>query len=131
MSMSEQSIEQFMTKIPLTVDVGDNIKIVKKLMAEHQINHIPVLKQEKLIGIISERDLTFVSGLKNVNIDQACASDVMTADPFWVPPETSLKKVCETMAVQQIGSTVIADFSMKILGIFTYVDALKIICKHF
>ena len=130
MSLSEQAIEQFMTKIPRTVDVSDNIKIVKKLMSEHQINHVPVLEQGKLIGIISERDVTFVSGLKNVDIDQACARDVMTADPFWVPPETSLKRVCETMASQQIGSTVIADFSMNILGIFTYVDALKIICKH-
>lgn len=28
MSLSEQAIEQFMTKIPRTVDVNDNIKLV-------------------------------------------------------------------------------------------------------
>lgn len=131
MSLNEQPIEQFMTKMPWTVDVSDNVKLVKKMMLEKQINHVPVLEHEKLIGLISERDVTFVSSLKNVDFDHTCARDIMTADPFWVPPTTSLKKVCETMAAQQIGSTVIADFSMNILGIFTYVDALKIICKHY
>ena len=130
MGLCEKPIEEFMTKIPRTVNIGDNIKTVKKLMSEHKIHHVPVLDQGKLMGIISERDLTFVSSIKNVNIDHASARDVMTADPFWVPPKTSLKKVCETMADQQIGSTIIADFNMNILGIFTYIDALKIICKH-
>ena len=130
MGLCEKPIEEFMTKIPRTVNIGDNIKTVKKLMSEHKIHHVPVLDQGKLMGIISERDLTFVSSIQNVNIDHASARDVMTADPFWVPPKTSLKKVCETMADQQIGSTIIADFNMNILGIFTYIDALKIICKH-
>ena len=46
-----------MTPFPYSVDTDDTIAEVERLMDEHQIRHIPVQQDGRVVGIISERDI--------------------------------------------------------------------------
>ena len=49
--------EDVMTKEPYCADIGDTVADVKELMETRKIRHVPVVEEEKLIGIVSSRDL--------------------------------------------------------------------------
>jgi len=58
---------------PVTVDQDQQISDVQEMMANYRISGVPVLKGEKLVGIVTNRDLRFVT---NVNLK---VRDVMTS----------------------------------------------------
>jgi len=63
-------ISSIMTSELLTVNPEDKLKVVKKIFDENKIHHLPVVKEKKLVGIISSTDIvSFLHGLKTSQID--------------------------------------------------------------
>ncbi len=50
-------IEKLMTKTPITVTPGDDVGETARKMEENGYGGLPVLEDEKLVGIITERDI--------------------------------------------------------------------------
>ena len=50
-------VSQWMTEKVLAVEVYDSIGIARRIMAKHRINQLPVLDDEKLVGIVTDRDI--------------------------------------------------------------------------
>ena len=100
---------------------------VYRLMQKNRIRHVPVVKAGEAIGIISDKDVNFVSfgGSDNDMI----ASDVMSTDVYSVSSETPLSTMVSHMARMKINSALIHDDNGKIAGIFTSTDALKILAN--
>lgn len=53
-------ISEAMTKDLITVDPGTSLREAARIMAEKWIRHLPVLQGGKLVGIVSQRDLSGV-----------------------------------------------------------------------
>jgi CBS domain-containing protein len=60
MPMQDARISEVMTKDVVTVGPGTSVREAAKIMADRWIRHLPVLDGGKLVGIISQRDLTGV-----------------------------------------------------------------------
>jgi CBS domain-containing protein len=58
--LQEARISEVMTKDVVTVGPGTSLREAAKIMADRWIRHLPVLDGGKLVGIISQRDLTGV-----------------------------------------------------------------------
>lgn len=56
-NFNEDTIEKVMTKQPVTLDASTDIGVAVNVMSKHRIRHLPVQENEKLIGMISYRDL--------------------------------------------------------------------------
>lgn len=87
------------------------------MMRELGIHHLPVVDDDKLVGIISDRDLS------TIVLDDTVA-DAMTNDVAAVTMNAPLDEVLDLMAAGRIGSVVITG-SKGIEGIFTVTDALR------
>ncbi len=57
MKIPEVSVEACMVKEPSTVDVDDDISSAVNIMKAHNFNQLPVLKGQKLVGMIYDLDL--------------------------------------------------------------------------
>ncbi|MFI6867336.1 CBS domain-containing protein [Nocardia sp. NPDC050406] len=42
---------------PILVDANDDVEVVERLMAEHQVRRLPVVEDTRLVGIIAQADL--------------------------------------------------------------------------
>jgi CBS domain-containing protein len=60
MPLDDTRISQVMSKDLVTVGPGTSLREAAKLMAERWIRHLPVLDDGKLVGVISQRDLSGV-----------------------------------------------------------------------
>lgn len=117
-------IMKFMTTSPHTINASLTLAQAEKMMQEHHIRHLPVLHGGKLIGILSDRDLKMVMAFKDVDPKKVTVEEACTFDPITVSPEAPLDEVVSLMAEKRIGSVLVVD-NNKLVGIYTWVDALK------
>jgi CBS domain-containing protein len=55
-------VEHWMTRDPVSVDVGTDVREVRDLMLARGFRHVPVTDGERLVGIVSLRDLARSDG---------------------------------------------------------------------
>lgn len=121
-------IGQFMTPLPHTIEFDQPLARAHELMRLHQIRHLPVTQNGKLLGLVSIRDLHLIETLRDVDPDEVPVEDAMAEEPFTVSPEEPLDAVARVMADHKLGSAVIVEDG-QIQGIFTTVDALRALLR--
>lgn len=117
-------VEEFTTPDPITAAEGTSVDELIEMMHKHGIRHIPIVKADKVIGIVSERDLNVVACLELKEKRLVYARDIMAKDPVTVDSQTTLDEVAYEMSNRKIGSVIVNEGS-KFLGIFTSTDALN------
>ena len=118
-------IQKYMTPMPHTIGKDIPIKTALSMMREHRIRHLPVQDGGKFVGILSDRDVKLASSFKDAQELQV--EDVMSPEPFTVHPEVALDYVVLEMAEHKYGCAVIVQGNGKVVGIFTAVDALRVL----
>ena len=123
-------IAEYMTPLPHTVGSEQTITFAQKMMQKYRIRHLPVLHGGELDGIVSDRDLGMIAGLNDVNPDTTTVEEAMTQEAYTVSKETPLIDVLKQMLEHKHGSVVVVD-GVKIIGIFTTHDSLKLLVESF
>lgn len=118
-------VEEYTTPNPVTAREDMLIDDLRRLMEEHGIRHLPIVRGGTVVGVISDRDARLVSGLDFEQKLQVRAADIMAPDPLTVSAATPLDEVAYAMSDKKIGSVIVNDENGRFLGIFTVTDALN------
>jgi acetoin utilization protein AcuB len=120
-----------MTSFPYFVEASDPVIKIEKLMHEHNIRHLPVQQNGKVVGIVSERDL--FHRVKRSTAPGAqkklLARDVMVVRPYVVAFGTPLNVVVSEMAKRRIGSAIVLRRG-KLAGVLSTTDVCRILADH-
>ena len=119
--------EDFKVKELTIVTPEAKLPDVSMLMEKNRIRHIPVVKGGEAVGIISDKDVNFVS--YSGFTGEMMASDVMSTNIYSVTPDTPMSTMVSHMARKKISSALLHDENGKIAGIFTSTDALNILAS--
>lgn len=120
---SVPTIQRYMSTSPHAIGAEQSLRAASELMRQHGIRHLPVMRDDRLAGILSERDVALISGLGDVDPDKVLVADAMTSDVITVGPDAPLDEVATLMAERRAGSVVVEQ-NHRLVGIFTTVDAL-------
>lgn len=107
---------------PVTLSQDAQIKDALQLMRSHKIGGIPIVDHnEKLIGILTNRDLRF-----ETNFSQSVKS-LMTSDNLVTAPVgTTLEQAREILQKYKIEKLPVVNDDYKLVGLITYKDILKV-----
>jgi acetoin utilization protein AcuB len=128
-------VADWMTETVLAVETFDSIGVARQVMAKHRINQLPVLDNEALVGIVTDRDLrdaypTSMMIDRGEEIDRFADSvtveEIMTHNIFTVGPETPLKQAVSLLRRHRIGSLPVVQ-NKKLVGIITRSDILDFV----
>lgn len=124
--MDRPHIKSVMTSFPYSISSSSLIAEARNLMGELNIRHLPVIDEHKLVGVVSERDITLAFSLSAHIVDSATVTvgDICTKNPYAVNLETPLGEVVTHMAEAHIGSAIVLK-GEKVVGIFTTTDACR------
>jgi len=122
-SASNVRIDEYMNRSPHSVEANQNVGFARQLMRAHRIRHLPVMRDGKLVGLLSERDIHWIETLRPAEGDKLLVEEVMSPVPYAVAPATPLGLVAREMAEHKYGSAVVMDGD-KVVGVFTTTDAL-------
>lgn len=120
-------ISRYMTQSPLRVDSTTTIAQAIEIMTKAKIRHLPVTRSRKVVGLLCLKDLQATVSQSRLDINKEIVEAVMEKDPWRVPATATLADVTIHMAQNRLHSAVIVDESDEVVGIFTEVDALKLI----
>ena len=105
---------------PVTVRPNQNINDAKKIMSEFRISGLPVVKEDKLVGIITNRDIRFqIDG--NMEVSACMTSENLIT----VPLDTSLEDAEELLHKHRIEKLLVVNDSGDLAGLITVKDINK------
>ena len=124
-----------MTRRPITVTEDTPIDKALQLMRDEQVRRFPVLdKDGKLVGIVSEKDLLYVSPSPATSLSmweipyllsKIKMRDTMTKDVITVTEDTPLEEAARIMADNKVGGLPVMRDG-KLVGIITETDMFKV-----
>lgn len=118
-------VEEFTTPNPVTATEELSIDELRQLMQQCGVRHLPIVREGRVVGVVSDRDVRVAQGLSAEHQIQVRAADIMATDPVAVTAGTPLDEVAYTMSDRKIGSVIVNEDSGEFLGIFTVTDALN------
>jgi IMP dehydrogenase len=108
---SESFIIRDVVIISKEAKVGEAAEIMRK----HRISGLPVVENNRLVGIITGRDVRFTD--PSVRVGEAMTKDVVTAKPGVTPEEA-----VELMKKHKVEKLPVVDEDGKLVGLITYRD---------
>jgi acetoin utilization protein AcuB len=113
-------VENCMTKDPVTVDPDDWLSRAACKMQGGGFRRLPVVKDGKLIGVITDRDLREQRG----HWQDTRVNAVMNRDPLTVGSKTTVEEAAQIMLENKIGGLPVLDDG-RLVGIITASDVLQ------
>jgi CBS domain-containing protein len=109
------------------VDPGTPVTELAKLMREHDIGSIPIGKDDRLIGMVTDRDIV-CQGLARdgFNPSRATARDVMTHDIHCCREDDDLAKAVQHMEELKIRRLPVINKSKRLVGMLSLGDISRV-----
>jgi IMP dehydrogenase len=105
---------------PITMQPAQRIYEALEVMARYRISGVPVIRDGKAVGILTNRDLRFVRDTHQE------ISSVMTKDALvTVPPGTTLERAKELLHAHRIEKLLVVDAEGMLCGLITIKDIEK------
>ncbi|MGZ3862225.1 MAG: CBS domain-containing protein [Bacteroidia bacterium] len=121
-----KTVEEIMVKNPKACGKHDAIPKVVKEMADSGIGTLPVVDRDnKVIGIITDRDICLAIGKTNKHISDLKVFEAMTHQAHTCSPEDGPEKVFEIMRSNKVGRLPVIDENKKLKGIVSLKTVLR------
>ena len=117
------AVEEYSSPIEAHATEQMSLEDMHGIMSVKGFRHLPVLRNNKPVGMISLRDLNL---LKSLNKHfELTASDIMSQDPYCVVKGSSIGEVAFHMSERKIGSAIVVNENGEADSIFTSIDGLN------
>lgn len=117
-----QTILDVMTRDVQTVSPQETVQRAAQLMDELNVGAIPVLDGGKLVGMITDRDITVRSTAAGQDPGATMVTEVMSTDVRTCTADQSVQDVLDQMADVQIRRIPVLDDAGQIIGIVSLGD---------
>ena len=124
-----------MTREVITITPSESCQKALLMMQSAGINHLPVIERNRLVGILTERDIhrrapeirraTEIGSQKRL-LSLVNVGGVMTYAPATVSPRASLRDAIDVMLQRRIGCLPVLR-NGRLVGIFTTRDAIGVL----
>lgn len=116
-------VAEWMVKDPIVVTLDQKVQDCVDLMREHSIRHLPVVENQRLVGLVTESDLreVFLASL----VEDLTIQGVMITEPLTVTPDTEIEDAAKLIYYRKIGGLPVVDDYGQVVGILTVADLVE------
>jgi acetoin utilization protein AcuB len=127
-------VKNWMSKNVVSIDVNDSMQLAIYTLQDNKIKLLPVTSGEKLVGIVSDRDLKKASPSDATTLDmhellylisRIKISDLMTKNPITVSPDYTIEEAAQLLLEHKISGLPVLDLKGKLVGIITQSDIFR------
>jgi len=130
-------VREFMTTEVTSLQEADTLLDATMIFLRSTLRHLPVLRGNQLVGILTERDVkqftpSVLSGISpdeyNQLMETTPISRVMTRDPMTVRPDQEAFEAASMLSTRRIGCLPVVENS-ELKGIITTTDMLRLLVR--
>jgi acetoin utilization protein AcuB len=115
-------VRNWMSAPPVTIPRTVPVQAALAFMEKRRIRRLPVVENDRLVGIVTKSDLSSARG------KELAVEDVMAKRPISVAPDETLERAAQLMLQKKIsGLPVVED--KKLVGIITESDVFRALCE--
>ena len=115
---------ELMSSPVLTAECSWSPQRAPEFMKEHQISHLPVHSQDRLVGLVSDRDLL------SCEPHQLSLKSVMVNCLLTAQPQSNLWSVARTMLSEKVHCVLVVNDDCELQGVLTSLDLLGCMTHH-
>jgi CBS domain-containing protein len=120
-------ISELMTQRPRAVTARTTVREAARLMDEEDVGSLPVVDEgERLIGIVTDRDVAVRVVARGLDSDTTVVGDVATRDVAALTPEHDLDEALRIMATQQVRRLPIVVGENQLVGMLAQADVAQL-----
>jgi CBS domain-containing protein len=97
-----KSVREAMTEDPRSIGASASVVEAARLMREQHIGSLPVTEDERLVGMITDRDITTRVVAESAVPESTSVGDVYSRDLISVEPNSDLEEALRLMARHQV-----------------------------
>lgn len=116
--------KELMTPSPCVASTQDSARDVAKLMRDNDCGAIPVVEDNVVVGMITDRDLAIRALAEGKGADTKIG-ELMTASPCCAALDDSIRDIERLMSENQIRRIPIVDAKGKCVGIISQADLAR------
>lgn len=117
-----KTIAQILGDRPMySISPQTTLREAAKLMEARNVGALPVLDGDRLVGILSERDIVWRGVAHNLPADVGTAADVMTRDPVTVNASDAISDALATKLGNAFRHLPVMDGD-RVIGVLSYRD---------
>jgi acetoin utilization protein AcuB len=118
-----------MTRNVVTVGMDYTIQIIRDIFKNFEFHHILVLENQKLVGVISDRDFIDREERDTITLDKK-AYEIMSRNLVTLDMETSIEKASDLLLENNISCLPVISPQGSVEGIVSWKDILKFYSKN-
>lgn len=124
-------VKDWMSTDVVTIDVNAKIQEAINILMDHHISMLPVMDGDKLVGIVTDRDLKRASpsdacllDFQNImyHVARIDVGSIMSANPITVPSDLTIEETAEVLLSHNISGVPVVDETGRVVGIITKDD---------
>jgi CBS domain-containing protein len=133
-------VSKIMTKNLVKLNVNDSLSKAEALFKKNKIKHLPVVKGDKIVGMLSYSDLLRISFADATDdtgdyveatvYDMFSLEQVMTSKVVCVESDDTIKEVAEILAREHFHALPVIEHD-KLIGIITSTDIINFFLETF
>jgi CBS domain-containing protein len=136
--VKEELVRDWMTREVITISPKTTLSEAHHLMITKNIRRLPVLKNKRLVGIITRGDIrgAEASGATSLNIwelnyilAKLDVRKIMTPQPITISPEAILAEAAQVMLKHKISGLPVVDKQGNLVGIITESDIFRLVAR--
>jgi len=132
-------VSEIMTREVVKLNLKDELTKAEMLFKKHKIRHIPVVENQKIIGMLSYSDLLRISfadavfddeEIDSVVYDMFDIQQVMTKNIVTIDRNATIKQTAEILAEREFHALPVVD-GEQLVGIVTTTDLIRYLLKQY
>jgi CBS domain-containing protein len=120
-----QSIRDVMTSDPCTIDVGKSVAYAAKMMRDEDVGLAPIVEGDKLIGMLTDRDIAIRVVAEGRSPDQVTVGEVASTQVVTIDPQQDLAVALRIMAMHQVRRLPVVEQDGKLVGVVAQADVAR------
>ena len=120
-----QIIKDVMTSNPCSIDAEKSVAYAAKMMREEDVGLAPIVEGDKLIGMLTDRDIAIRVVAEGRNPDQVKVADVASKQVVTIDPQQDLAEALRIMAKHQVRRLPVVEEDGKLVGVVAQADIAR------
>ena len=120
-----QSIRDVMTSNPCTIDADKPVAYAAKMMRDEDVGLAPIVEGDKLVGMLTDRDITIRVVAEGRDPGQVTVKDIASKQVVTIDPQQDLDEALRIMAKHQVRRLAVVEEDGKLVGVVAQADVAR------
>jgi CBS domain-containing protein len=120
-----QSIKDVMTSNPRSIDADKSVAYAAQMMRDEDVGLAPIVEGDKLIGMLTDRDIAIRVVAEGRNPDQVTVREVASQHVVTIDPQQDLDEALRIMAKHQVRRLPVVEEDGRLVGVVAQADVAR------